>query len=198
MKVQAVIFDLDGTLTRPMLDFDLIRSEIGLDSYSVGILEAMEQMPEEERRKAQAVLDRHEQYAALHSQLNDGAHELFEYLRREKITIGLLTRNTRQNALYVAAQHHLTFDAIVDRSDGPAKPDGFGVLMLCNAFGARPEETLVVGDFLHDLVSARNAGAPAVLMRTHPKASEFEHNADYSIDRLSDLIPLIQELESNR
>jgi HAD superfamily hydrolase (TIGR01509 family) len=196
MKVQAVIFDLDGTLTQPMLDFDLIRSEMGLDSCSIGILEAMEQMSEDRRRQAQAVLDRHEQLAAIHSALNDGVHDLFEHLRREKIAIGLLTRNTRQNALHVAQQHNLSFDAIVDRSDGPAKPDGFGVLKLCEAFGVTPGETLVVGDFLHDLVSARNAGAPAVLMKTHPKADEFEHYANYSINRLDELIDLIQQLET--
>lgn len=197
MKVKAVIFDLDGTLTQPMLDFDLIRSEMGLGSRSIGILEAMEQMPQDERIKAQAVLDKHEQMAAIHSELNDGVHDLFEHLRREKIAIGLLTRNTRQNVMHVAEQHHLTFDAIVDRSDGPAKPDGFGVLKLCDTFGVRPEEMLVVGDFLHDLVSACNAGAPAVLMRTHPKAVDFEHHADYTIDRLSELIDLIQQLETD-
>jgi HAD superfamily hydrolase (TIGR01509 family) len=197
MKVQAVIFDLDGTLTRPMLDFDLIRAEMGLGSRSVGILEAMEQMPEDKRRQAQTILDRHEQLAAIQSELNDGVHDLFEHLRRRQIAIGLLTRNTRQNALHVAAQHNLTFDAVVDRCDGPAKPDGFGVLKLCDVFGVRPDQTLVVGDFLHDLVAARNAGAPAVLMRTHPRAAEFEHLANYSIDQLGELVLLIQQLTDN-
>jgi len=197
MKVKAVIFDLDGTLTQPMLDFDLIRSEMQLGSRSIGILEAMEQMNADERQRAQAVLDRHEQLAAIHSTLNDGVHDLFAYLRQAKIAIGLLTRNTRQNAMHVAQQHDLVFDAIVDRSDGPVKPDGFGVLKLCEVFGVTPDETLVVGDFLHDLVSARHAGAPAVLMRTHPRASEFDHHADFTIDRLAELIPLIEKLAAS-
>ena len=34
MKVNAVIFDLDGTLTKPVLDFDKIRSEMGLSPES--------------------------------------------------------------------------------------------------------------------------------------------------------------------
>jgi HAD superfamily hydrolase (TIGR01509 family) len=195
MKVHAVIFDLDGTLTKPFLNFDQIRSEMGLSSSSVGILEAMEKMSPEQRHQAMAILDRHESDAARNALLNEGVHELLERLRQRAIAVGLLTRNTRQNTLLVAAQHNLTFDAIVDRSDGPVKPDAFGVRKLCEAFGVEPSETLVIGDFLHDLVSARQAGATAILMRTHPRAAEFENQADYSIDRLEQLIPLIEHLE---
>jgi HAD superfamily hydrolase (TIGR01509 family) len=191
MKVHAVIFDLDGTLTKPFLNFDQIRSEMGLSSSSVGILEAMDKMSPEQRHQAMAILDRHESDAARNARLNEGVHELLETLRQRAIAVGLLTRNTRQNTLLVAAEHNLKFDAIVDRSDGPVKPDGFGVRKLCEDFGVKPSETLVVGDFLHDLVSARDAGATAILMRTHPRASEFETQADYSIDRLEPLIPLM-------
>lgn len=196
MRIGAVIFDLDGTLTKPFLDFDRIRSEMGLSGSSLGILEAMDSMPEERRRQALAILDRHESDAAANSTLNEGVHELFAYLRQRGTPIGLLTRNTRQNALRVARQHHLEFDAIVDRTDGPVKPDEFGVLRLCEMFNVLPSETLVLGDFLHDIVSARNAGAIAVLMRTHPKAGEFENQADHSIQHLTDTIVLIKQLEN--
>ena len=50
MRIQAVIFDLDGTLTEPFLDFDLIRREIGLTPDDGGILEAMDKMPHIERQ----------------------------------------------------------------------------------------------------------------------------------------------------
>ncbi|MCK5272001.1 MAG: hypothetical protein KAJ52_05470, partial [Sedimentisphaerales bacterium] len=65
MKIAAVIFDLDGTLTQPYLDFDQIRSEIG--NIDGPILEAMEQMPPPQRRKALEILHRHEQEAAENS-----------------------------------------------------------------------------------------------------------------------------------
>ncbi|MCE5187100.1 MAG: HAD family hydrolase [Planctomycetaceae bacterium] len=195
MKIRAVIFDLDGTLTKPFLDFDLIRTQMGLSPLDGGILEAMEAMEPQARQKAQFILAQHETAAAANACLHEGVHELFGHLRGRNISIGLLTRNTRQNALAVAAMHALEFDAIVDRTDGPVKPDGFGVRRLCRIFGAAPRDTLVVGDFLHDLRSARHAGAWAVLIRTHPQAHQFENEADYSIDCLHELMPLIGKLE---
>ncbi|MHC4760857.1 MAG: HAD family hydrolase [Planctomycetota bacterium] len=45
MRVNAVIFDLDGTLTEPVLDFDTIRSEMDLPPESTDILAAIEAMP---------------------------------------------------------------------------------------------------------------------------------------------------------
>jgi len=45
MPIKAVIFDLDGTITRPYFDFDAIREEMGLDRNSGPVLEAMEKRP---------------------------------------------------------------------------------------------------------------------------------------------------------
>ena len=44
MPIRAVIFDLDGTITEPYLDFDAIREEIGLGKNGGPVLEAMEKM----------------------------------------------------------------------------------------------------------------------------------------------------------
>lgn len=196
MKVNAVIFDLDGTLTEPILDFDRIRSEMGLLPEE-DILAEIEKMEPARQKRALAILAHHEQYAAKHSQLNDGASELLAELRERNLPIGLLTRNTRENTLSVARRHNLDFDAIVARQDGPAKPNAYGVLELCRQFNARPAETLVVGDFLHDLLCARNAGAVAVLMKTHPQAENYKIHADYTISHMNQLPNLIDKLERN-
>lgn len=42
MAIEAVIFDLDGTITQPYFDFDAMREEIGLAKDSGPILESME------------------------------------------------------------------------------------------------------------------------------------------------------------
>ncbi|MHC4291287.1 MAG: HAD family hydrolase [Planctomycetota bacterium] len=197
MKIKAIIFDLDGTITEPMLDFNRIRNEMGLSPDSGDILTALNAMDLDQRKQAHAVLEQHEHHAAQNSRLNDGVAELLTELRRRNISIGLLTRNTLKNTMSVARRHQLIFDAIVDRHDGPAKPDGYGVLKLCDEFGTDPAQTLVVGDFLHDLLSARHAGAIAVLLKTHPKAEQFEVHADYAISRIGELINLIEKLEQN-
>jgi len=195
MNIKAAIFDLDGTLTEPLLDFNQIRKEIGLNAASGDILSAIGAMEPAQRRQAYTILERHEQHAALHSRLNGGVTELLAELRNRKLSIGLLTRNTRANTMFVARRHGLDFDAVFDRDDGPVKPDGYGVLKLCGQFGAVPAETVVVGDFLYDLLSAKNAGAIAVLLKTHPQAEKFEKHADYVISQIGELIYLIEKLE---
>lgn len=195
MKIQAVIFDLDGTLTEPYLDFDTIRRQMGITDEHIGVLEAMAAMPPAQRRQAEAILTAHEQAAAEHSTLNEGAAELLQTLRKRRIPVGILTRNTRQNATYVAHKYNLSFDAMICREDGPAKPDGYGVKELCRRFNADPSDTLVIGDFKHDLEAAQNVGAVAILLKNHAKADTFEHLADYVIRRLDEVLPLMDQLE---
>jgi HAD superfamily hydrolase (TIGR01509 family) len=192
MSVNAVIFDLDGTITKPYFDFDSIREEIGLDRNSGPILEAMEKMTPQERKKAEEILNYHEQKAVTESELNAGAKETLSALSTAGIKIGVLTRNKRDNAFAIARKHGLKFDAVVGREDGPVKPDAFGVLHLCRKFGVEPEETILVGDYLFDLLCAKAAGAVAVLLTNHSMAKEFTEHADFCIENISGIIDIIE------
>ena len=197
MSIRAVIFDLDGTITQPFFDFDAIREEMGLDKNSGPVLEAMQKMSPRRRKDVEKILRYHEQRAVIESKLNDGAKETLEVLRKAKIKIGILTRNKRCNAIAIAQKHGLQFDAVVDRDDGPVKPDAFGVLRICENFGVRPEETLMVGDYLFDLQCARAAGAVAVLLTNHERADEFAKQADFCIERIGQIIQIIEGKKTN-
>ncbi len=193
MSIKAVIFDLDGTITRPYFDFDAIREQMHLPSDAGPVLELIEKMTPRQRRRAEKILHNYEQKAVRDSQLNPGARETLETLRRDGIRIGILTRNRRSNALAVAEKHGLGFDAVVGREEGPVKPDAFGVLALCRQFDVRPQETMVVGDYLFDLLCARAAGAVAVLLANHQKANEFAQHADFVIENISEIPQIIQQ-----
>lgn len=155
MKIKAVYFDLDGTLTEPYLDFDQIRREMG--GVEGPILEAMEKMDAERRREVEAILLRHEHEAAVESRLNPGAWETLEYLRGERVRIGLITRNQRKSVEHVCRKHNMSFDAVITREDGPAKPDPYAVLKLCEMLEVEPGESVMVGDYLFDLLSGKRA-----------------------------------------
>ncbi|MBM4028956.1 MAG: HAD family hydrolase [Planctomycetes bacterium] len=191
MPIRAVIFDLDGTITQPFLDFHAIREEMGLDRNGGPILEAMETMTAPQRRRAEAILSVHEEKAVAESTLNVGARETLATLRERRLPIGILTRNRKDNAWAVARKHDLHFDAVVGREDGPVKPDSFGVLHLCRGFAVAPAEAMLVGDYLFDLLCARAAGAIPVLLANHDRAGEFARHADFTIARLLELLPII-------
>lgn len=191
MSIKAVIFDLDGTITEPYFDFDAIREEIGIDRHGGPILEAMEKMTPEQRQRAEAILHFHEEKAVTESSLNPGAKDTLDALRQRGIRIGILTRNRKCNAYAVASRHNLCFDAIVGREDGPVKPNSFGVLHLCERFAIQPAETMLVGDYLFDLLCARAAGAIPVLIANHDRAAEFAHHADFTIQTLYELLSIV-------
>jgi HAD superfamily hydrolase (TIGR01509 family) len=193
MPIRAVIFDLDGTITAPYFDFDAIREEIGLPKDGGPILEAMETMTAQERRRAEGILNDHEDKALAASRLNPGAKETLLALRNRGIHVGVLTRNRKRNAQAIAEKHDLHFEAVVGREDGPVKPDAFGVRHLCRQFDVRPTETLLVGDYLFDLQCARAAGAIPVLIANHPQASRFAAEADFRIGQLSEILEIIDE-----
>jgi HAD superfamily hydrolase (TIGR01509 family) len=191
MPIKAVIFDLDGTITQPYFDFDAIREEMGLAKDSGPVLESMEKMTREQRQRAEEILYRHEREAVERSKLNPGAEQTLSSLRAAGIHIGVLTRNKRDNAFAIARKHRLQFDAVIGREDGPVKPDAFGVLELCRQFGVEPAETLLVGDYLFDLLCAKAAGAVAVLLASHHDADDFAEHADFSIRQIGGIIDII-------
>jgi len=197
MRIKAVIFDLDGTITQPFFDFDAIRLEMGYPPDAGPILELMEKMTAGEREAAERILLVHEEKAVAESTLNPGAKETLEELRRRGILIGILTRNKKDNAFAVAKKHGLKFDAVVGREDGPVKPDAFGVLHLCEQFAIMPQESLVVGDYLFDLLCARAAGAVPVLLKNHHKADEFSQYADFVIENIAGLLKIIDGKKEN-
>ena len=191
MQIKAVIFDLDGTITQPFFNFDDIREEIGLARDSGPLLESMEKMPAQQRRDAERILHYHEQKAVTESKLNSNAKQTLSALRAAGIRIGILTRNQRDNALAIAQKHGLKFDVVIGREDGPVKPDAFGVLQICEQFGVEPAETMLVGDYLFDLLCAKTAGALAVLLTNHNQADEFIEHADFCIEDISRILEII-------
>ncbi|MCF7955827.1 MAG: HAD-IA family hydrolase, partial [Phycisphaerae bacterium] len=172
------------------------RRGIGIKEENLWLLEAMESMSQGGRCAGMEVLERDAGHAAESSTLNTGAKETLDELNRSSIPVGILTRNKRSNVIVVEKKHGLHFDAICAREDGPVKPDAFGVLYLCKLFGCQPAESLVVGDFVHDLMSAKAAGAISVLIKTHQNADDFKEYADFSIPTLDTVLQIIDDINS--
>jgi len=188
---RAVIFDLDGTLTEPLLDFDAMRAEIGLPPGP--ILEQLEHADAATRARADEILRRHERDAIARATLADGCAELLAHLAARGIPTAILTRNVREVVDAFVRTFGFVFAAIYTREDGPPKPSPAGVLALCAAMGAAPADTLVVGDYKFDILAGRDAGcATALVLSTHrPTLAELPDwgPPDVVVSSLRELLP---------
>lgn len=169
--LRAVLFDMDGTLTVPMLDFPRIKAEMGIGGRP--ILEALAEMREDERLVAEAILCRHETIAAQHSTLNHGCVALLDWLAERRIATAVVTRNSFVSAQHVMSRHNLSFAAMVTREFGRFKPDPAPLLEACRLLGVSPTDAWMVGDGQYDVEAGVAAGMKTVWL-SHGRRRAFD------------------------
>ncbi|HEY1067756.1 MAG TPA: HAD family hydrolase [Pirellulales bacterium] len=160
--IAGVIFDLDGTLVDSKLDFDAIRLEIGVPEGRA-ILETMAHMTPEDSARAWTILDAHEMRGAATATLMPGVAAFLDRLNAANIPTAILTRNSRAALELTCGRLGIAASHFIAREDAPPKPDPTGLLQVCRAWGVRPEQTAIVGDYHFDLDCGRNAGTRTVL-----------------------------------
>ncbi len=184
-----IIFDLDGTLTKPVLDFDQIRREMGI--LEGPILEAIDEMGELQRQKALDILHEHEHQAAHHSQLHEGVRDTIDTLRQQGWPVAILTRNAAKWMHVVLDKHEITVDAYSTRDDGVVKPSPQPILNLCMKTKSNPRKSWMVGDHLFDIQSGRDAGCTTILMIGHNPTPEYASQADHVIKSIPAIVQLV-------
>ena len=159
------IFDMDGTLTVSVHDFDAIRTELNI-RQGAPILEAIAEMPEKQSRAATIKLHDIEMQIAASTQPQPGAVELLDLLAEKKYSLGILTRNACDIADATLEQAGLSgyFEkkCILGRESCAAKPDPAGIEILMAQWNAAPEESVMTGDYRFDLEAGHRAGTHTV------------------------------------
>jgi HAD superfamily hydrolase (TIGR01509 family) len=193
-QIRHWIFDMDGTLTVPMHDFDDIRAALGLPE-GIPILEAIDTLPERESEQISRRLDEIEFRIASQAEPQPGAQELLRALERQGSELGILTRNNRMNALETLRVCSLLEffqpEAIVGREAALPKPDPEGVNKLLRLWNARPADSVIVGDYLFDMQAGREAGTLTVYVGPREKA-EWRAYMDVWVKDLRELRILIE------
>lgn len=155
--LRAVIFDMDGTLTVPAIDFRRLRKELGL--LSGDLVEEIEKLPPEAKARAWIVVERYEDEALKHLVPQPGCVALLQRCRSAGLLIGTVTRNTQRSVDRFSSLTGFVFDGVVTRDFRPVKPHPAPVLHLLRQWRIPPSAALVVGDHGHDIESGRAAGA---------------------------------------
>ena len=225
MQVAAVIFDLDGTLANFNLDYKAVRADVrsflmrtGVPGSVLDVNESMfEMLAKAEiffkngdklkknafdaiRSEAFDIAEKYEMEAASTTSLQSGALEALKELKRMKLKLGLCTTNSGKASKYILQRFKIEdyFKAIVTRDNVKyVKPHTEQFEAALNALGAKPQSTVIVGDSVIDMQSAKELKAIAVGIPTGLTTLERlkKHSSNYIVTALSDLPILIKEID---
>jgi hydrogenase expression/formation protein HypE len=197
-RVAAVVFDFDGTLTRPGdLDFAAVRRAMGCPQ-GVGLLEFLGGIEDdEERRRKEAILVAWESEAADRCRANDGAVGLVSFLRERGVPMAIITRNRRETverSLANVRGIEIADFAVVVARDVPVNPKPYpdGVLHTARELGMDVGGLLMIGDHAFDVEAGRRAGALTMFLRNDPLESPPENGADFVVATLEEAREVIR------
>ena len=220
MKVKAIIFDMDGTITKFNLDYMAARGRaLGeLEKFGLRTPDMTEQVnlfvilnklkdkcePEKFlklRSTFYGFFEEMELKAAEDVSLYPGAERTLQELRSRHLKIGVVTNNSRAGTELTLKRHHLEtlFDAVVTRDDcEEMKPASAPIKKILTELGVSTEAAILVGDGVMDIMAAKAAGLRSVAVSTGPFPIEriLKAEPDYLLGSVNDLPLLIELLET--
>jgi pyrophosphatase PpaX len=226
LVIEAVIFDLDGTLAHFNLDYKALRSEVRTYLISihvpVSVLDVNESIFEmlkkaeifvkntsksteafdEVRTRALSIAEKYEVEAATTTSLLAGAVETLKELQKMNIEMGLCTTSSKKASNYILHRFKIEgfFKTVVSREKVKyVKPHVEQFELALKALGVNAKATLVVGDSIVDMQSAKEMKAVAVGLTTGFSTTEqlMNNGANFIITMLTDLPTLIKEINKN-
>lgn len=189
--IQAICFDLDGTLVDYVGNFqtllledakelqipqDLLESFIQLTSkYSGSLATSLEitkqtlaELRLEHPENLEALCQNHAKRYANHIELLDGAITLLNFLQQKKLPLAVITNGPAD--MQRAALQKVSIDKyfkliLVSGELGIRKPDTRIFHLACEGLQVQPEDCLMIGDNLSaDVQGAKDIGMQAVWM----------------------------------
>jgi HAD superfamily hydrolase (TIGR01549 family) len=185
-KYKAVIFDMDGTITLPVIDFQLIRKRIGLPAGDIA--HEITKLSQTEKERAWSIIEDYEKEAEERQQLQPGVKPLLNRCREESIRLGLITRNIRRSVDILCRKFDLEFDSIITREFPHIKPHPAPILHMLEEWDIAPADALMIGDYIHDIDCGKAAGTDTCFFH-NKNAADYTSQADFTVK-------FMQELES--
>lgn len=124
-----------------------------------------------------------------------GMFELLEELKHQGYKLGLVTSRTKDTT-WAGLEHYgmdKYFDAVITAGDTDKhKPDPAPILITLDRMGSLPEEAIMVGDTMFDLLCAQNAGVKSVIVDwSVTMTTDEKKQADYVIKSAEDLLNIL-------
>lgn len=212
MRLDAVLFDMDGTLLDTAPDFiavcqamlaernlpavndQLIRDVVsgGARAMVSATFALSPEAPEFEALRLE-FLDRYQQACAVHTRLYDGMAELLADIEKAGLIWGVVTNKPVRFAEPIMQQLNLAERSrvlICPDHVTRSKPDPEPLILACKTLGVDPSRVLFVGDDLRDIESGRDAGTKTAAVRygyIHPHDNPNHWGADVVVSHPEEL-----------
>jgi len=177
--IEAVIFDMDGTLVDSRYDWPEIRQRLGVTGPS--IIDDLNSLPEPDRTQRWAELERIEAAATVRATIHEGVRELLTVFADRGIPAALVTNNSDDNTHRLLERFALHFEVVVTRDSGLWKPSGAPITEAARRLDVAPERCLGVGDSRYDNMAARDAGLGRICV-LHDGSGRDDGNVDLSFE----------------
>ncbi len=188
-KIKGLIFDMDGTLTVPLIDFKKIRQELNISEKGdlAGIINSW---AEPRRSHAWKVIEKYEIYAIENNCLQTGVENALKRFAQANMRLAIITRNTVRSTEALLARLPVKFDPVLTREFPYIKPAPEPVLHILDVWRIEAEECIMVGDYIHDIQSANAAGAFSCYFK-NPDVKHWDEHADFTVSSYQELENLV-------
>jgi HAD superfamily hydrolase (TIGR01549 family) len=190
MVIEAVAFDLDGTITKTQIQFAPYKKRIGCKNGDV--LKYIKKQDLDRQQAMYDILDEYENEIAKECTLNDGFLDLMDFLNERDIKTGIITRSSRRHATQVIKKLGIPITQVIGREEIKPKPSGKPLIHLSALLKIPLHKMICVGDFLWDILAGKNAHVTTVLFVTEA-SRKYIHLPDYVIYHLSNLKDILEE-----
>lgn len=205
VEIKGIIFDMDGTLTLPVLNFKEMRAHLGL-CPNQDILPTVLSFPPDRRARAMAIIEELEEEGIQCMQLQPGVLDLLHYIAERGVKRALMTRNSTKAATsflqrlndqlagslnkYPHLQQDKIFSEVVTRDFQPCKPDPAAALNICRQWQLEPHEVAIVGDDKTDMICGIRAGSAFNILLRNDRNREQVDYSSFQVESLSDIISI--------
>lgn len=219
-RLQAVLFDLDGTLIDTAPDFARVLNgmrkrrdlpDIAYERIHATVSEGARALVElgfdlregdsgfEALR--QELLDNYIEQLSIESRLYPGMDDVLRWLEARGICWGIVTNKPvfyaepllRDLQLSERCRTLVCPDHVKQR-----KPHAEPILLACSQIGAQPQASVYVGDHRRDIDAGRNAGSTTIACRYgYIDASDpvDSWGADYTVGSAPELIAILEQIQ---
>ncbi|MDO8683044.1 MAG: HAD-IA family hydrolase [Armatimonadota bacterium] len=220
--VDAVLFDLDGTLVETNIDFARMRDELlvlagryEVDSEAAKQFDilriidyidetlrsrGMSQQADRSRQEAARILEEIELVHSETAREMAFARELIQLLRSRGVKVGIVTRNCRQASKISLRVSGFDDDLMMLAREDVlnAKPHPDHLLLALERLGAEPERSIMVGDHIMDIKGGKAAGMHTIGLLAPERPRDFFEKVapDAVIESLREIIDAFNDLDS--